>query len=76
MNNPRRKRIDRVHELLEEQLEELNALRDEEEEAYDNLPESLQETERGEAMQEAIDNLDSAVSSIEEAIEALEAATQ
>jgi hypothetical protein len=35
------------------------------------MPESLQESERGEAMQEAIDNLESASSSLEEAIDYL-----
>ena len=53
MNNTRRKRIDAVMQKLEELSEELEALKEEEEESYDNLPESLQESERCEAMQEA-----------------------
>lgn len=35
------------------------------------MPEGLQESERGEAMQEAIDNLESTSSSLEEAIDYL-----
>ena len=41
---------------------------EEEREAYDNLPESIQEGERGCAMEEAADNLDDAVSTIEDII--------
>lgn len=49
-------------------------LHDEEQEAYDNLPESFQESERGEAMEAAADNLDSAMSSMEEVLDSLNAA--
>ena len=41
---------------------------------FDNFPESLQESERGEAMQEAIDNMESALDSIDEAISSVEEA--
>ena len=74
MNNTRRKRIDAVIAKLDEPSEELEALKEEEEEAYDNLPESLQESERGEVMQEAIDNLDEAVNNIADTIEYLQEA--
>lgn len=60
MNRQRRNRIELVMTKLDELREEIEALRDEEQEAFDNLPESLQEGERGEAMNEAIENLDSA----------------
>jgi phage shock protein A len=71
MNNERRKRIADVVSKLEEAKEELDSLRDEEQEAYDNTPESLQESDRGYAMQEAIDNLESACNSVEEAVDTL-----
>ena len=77
MNNDRRKRIEKVQETLAELLAEIEALRDEEQEALENLPESLQETERGERMQTAADalddaytNLDSVNDSLTEALEA------
>ena len=70
----RRRRIEKVGAMLEELLEEITALQEEEQEAYDNLPESLQGSERGEAMYEAADNLASAVYSIEEANEYLASA--
>ena len=71
MNNERRKRIAAVIEKLEEAKCELEEIRDEEQAAFDNMPESLQESERGGTMQEAIDNLESAVGSVEEAVDSL-----
>jgi len=68
MNMQRRKRIEKVGRLLEELLEEVEALQEEEQEAYENMPESLQSSERGEAMYEAAENLSSAANCIEEAI--------
>ena len=44
---------------------------DEENECFENMPEGLQNSERGEAAQEAIDNLESAMNNIEEAIDNL-----
>ena len=76
MNKQRRKRIEKVGSMLEELLEEITAIQEEEQEAYDNLPESIQDSERGEAMYEAADNLESASSSLEEVIEYLADAIQ
>jgi hypothetical protein len=67
MNMQRRKRIEKAGRLLEELLEEITALQEEEQDAYDNMPESLQNSERGEAMYEAAEALESAVASLEEA---------
>lgn len=63
-------------EKLEALREEIECIKDEEEEAFDNFPESLQESERGEAMQEAISNLEYAFDSIDEVISYLEEAEQ
>ena len=72
MNANRRKQIDKCFKRLEEiegmigeVLEMIADVKNEEEEAYDNLPESLQETERGQAMYDAIDALDSAYEALE-----------
>ena len=69
MNANRRKQISQAIEMtrkawdiLNDVTELLNEVRDDEEDAFDNMPESLQESERGEMMTEAIDNLDSALS--------------
>lgn len=65
MNKDRRKQLDEALKLLDEAdalaqqaFEIVEAVRDEEEEAYDNLPESLQQGERGENMQSAICSLE------------------
>lgn len=70
MNGERRKRIAKVITLLEaidlsEITSALEALRDEEQEAFDNMPESFQDGDRGQAAQEAIDHLESAISAVE-----------
>lgn len=71
MNNARRTKIEKLHSRLRDIIDLINELVDEEREAFDNLPESLQEGERGEAMEEAIDCLESAACSAEEAIDYL-----
>ena len=58
MNKIRRKEIRRAIELMEEAYEILEAVRDEEQEAFDNLPESFQQSERGETMEDYILTLD------------------
>lgn len=74
MNAERRKRINAIKNQIEplvSQLgvdirEELEAIRDEEQEAYDNLPEQFQEGEKGEAMQEAIERLEEVIGMLED----------
>lgn len=51
---------------LQEILEEV---RDEEQERYDNLPQSIQDGERGEKLSEIIDALDNVITSLEETTE-------
>lgn len=62
MNIARCKRLQKIVEQIEE-------LRDEEQEAFDNTPESLQFSERGEKMEEAIQCLETAIDSIKEITE-------
>lgn len=64
MNNTRRKtikgiitKLEELESLKAEIQEELQGVLDEEQEAFDNLPESLQDSDRGEQMQECIDTL-------------------
>lgn len=65
MNNARRKQLkdaigllEKAHENIEDARIIIESVRDEEQDAYDNLPESLQEGEKGEAINECIDQLD------------------
>ena len=76
MNKSRRKKIEAIKNLLSTIQTDLEEIRDEEQEAYDNLPESMQDGEKGEKMYEAIDNLETACSSLEEIQENLDEAMQ
>ena len=74
MNKQRRGELAKVIDLLQGVREMLESTKDDEEMTFDNFPESLQESVRGEAMQEAIDNMESALDSIDEAISSVEEA--
>ena len=76
MNMQRRKRIEKVGKNLEEHLEEITAIQEEEQDAFDNLTESIQDSWRGQVMENAVDCLESVVSNIEEAIECLSQAME
>jgi len=66
--------LQKAQALLNEALTMIEGIKDEEEESFENLPEAFQEGDRGEAMQEAIDQMDSAISGIEEAVSCLDEA--
>ena len=72
MNAKVRKEIAKHIASLGEIKDKLESIMENEQEKYDNMPEGLQNSERADEMLEAIDNLGSAVSSIEEAVEYLE----
>lgn len=71
MNKYRRKQIQEALSLIDKAYALLTNAKDEEEMAFENLPESLQESERGTTMQDNVDYLDTAVTGLEEAKEAL-----
>lgn len=58
MNKERREELYDVTQLLDEAVDCLNDIRDEEQDAYDALPEGLQMSSRGAAMEGALDVLD------------------
>lgn len=73
MNAQRRKALadimDRISNLADERDDikgALETLRDEEQESFDNMPEGLQQGDKGQAMEEAINALDDAISSLED----------
>lgn len=72
MNNARRKIKREAIALLSSAMELLETVASEEEEAYYNMPEGLQASEKGEEMSNNIDTLQDAVSNLEEMIEELE----
>jgi division protein CdvB (Snf7/Vps24/ESCRT-III family) len=71
MNNARRKVIDELTRRLDALKEEFQSVVDEEQEYFDNMPESLQTSERGQSSETAISCLDSAICSIEDALSEL-----
>ncbi len=75
MNKARRKEINRARDLLAEARAIVEAVKEEEQEAKDNLPESIADGEKGSAMEEAIDKLEEVASSLEEIENNLEEAT-
>lgn len=60
MNRERRKRLQEAFDKIAEVQEILSEVRDEEQEAYENLPENFQYGERGEEMQGYIEMIDEA----------------
>lgn len=58
MNKDRREELLDVTELLSDAIDRLGEIRDDEQEAFDSMPEGLQYSSRGDAMQEALDVLD------------------
>ena len=71
MNKVRRKRIDEIMEQLENLKGEIESVLDEETEYRDNIPENMQQSERYERADENCNNLQSAMDSIDEAIDYL-----
>lgn len=74
MNRERRNELKKVVELLnqakalvDESMEVVERCKDDEEECYDNLPESLQDGDKGDAMQDNIDAMDGVLSELETA---------
>ncbi len=72
MNAQRRKalrviitKLEELDSLRQEILERLEEVKGEEQQALDNMPESLQESERGQQMQEYIDCMESATTELE-----------
>lgn len=76
MNNKRRQQIGKVIEQLEVSRDEIADILDAEQQSFDNMPESLMESERGEQSQNAIDLLDEAISNLDDAINNLEEAQE
>lgn len=76
MNKQRRKELERIKEELQSLLSDLEIAKDEEQEYYDNMPESFQNGEKGEKAESAISALDSAYDNITECIENIDEALE
>lgn len=69
MNKERRKAIQKAIQKIEELVQNIF---DEEQAAYDNMPESLQESENGLNSMDAQESLEAAIDALEEAVSYLE----
>ena len=74
MNKERRAEIRNIMYAVENIKTRISDVLDDEQFAYDNMPENLQYSERGEKSQEAIEALESAISSIDDLIDSMEEA--
>ena len=71
MNKENRKKITQWIDTLETIKSEIEEMQAGEEDKYDNLPEGIQDSEKGEAICDAIENLGSAEGSLEDVIDYL-----
>jgi len=71
MNKERRKQLREAIAKLDEARIIIETVRDEEQGAFDNMPESLQDAERGQKMDEAIGSMTDVADDLESAIENL-----
>lgn len=71
MNRIRRKNLGKLLEQLQTLKDELESIQQEEQEAFDNIPESFSDTDRYSEAEEAVENLDSAFGSLEECIDCI-----
>lgn len=74
MNNQRRKELDVVINMLNDAKSKLESVIDDEQCAFDNLPEGLQASDRGGQMACSIDNMNDALDNIDDVISCIEEA--
>ena len=72
MNKARRKKLGEAFDLVNSAKEILEDVREEEQEAYENLPESLQNSGKGEDMQNYIEMLEEAANYLDDANSVIE----
>lgn len=68
MNKARRKRLEDIIDKLDDIKSEIESIREEEQEAYDNIPDNLNDSEMATTMEENIDNLDEVLLNLEDYI--------
>lgn len=71
MNAAQRKIIQAVYDNLTNDMTVIESERDAEQEKFDNMPESLQGGDKGQAMEEGISTLEEAIEGVQAAIDAL-----
>lgn len=71
MNDNRRKQLNTIADQLDALLTSLEIVRDEEQGAYENLPDSLQQTESGQKSEAAVEVLDEHIDTINQIADSL-----
>lgn len=74
MNKQRRMEIKNVIDQLQDLRATIEDIQSEEQEYFDNMPENFQFGERGDMANEAIENMDDALMSIDELLSSLDSA--
>ena len=72
MNKSRRKELDKAIDLLYDALMIVENVRSEEQDSFDNLPDSLQTSETGETLEDNANRLDDVYSFVEDQMNELE----
>ena len=72
MNKAKRKRLGEAFDLIGTAQDILSAVREEEHEAYENLPDSFRDGERGEEMQNYMDMIEEADGYLDDANSVIE----
>jgi hypothetical protein len=76
MNKLRRKDLEKARALIDEARSIIETAAEEERDYYDNMPEAIQASERGEVADEAVTALEEAMESLDTALEGIETAVQ
>ncbi len=71
MNNRRRRKLEEIESELIKLYDTLEELKDEEESAFESIPEDFEGTERYEAAEMAVVSLENAVSCLDEVLESI-----
>lgn len=76
MNKLRRKSLQEIFDKLSDLREEIESIKDEEDESRENMPENLQGSERYEQSETASYNMDEAIEYISSACDSIESAME
>ena len=71
MNIERRRKLGNLQQEIDLLVSRAESIKDEEEESYNNMSESLQNSEKGEKSAEALDALDSLVQYLNDSVDAI-----
>lgn len=71
MNKARREQVKKVVDYIESAYIMLDEIKDEEEDAFNNLPDGIAESERGEMMEQNVDTMDDCIRELWDIVGAL-----